>query len=105
MSGVVVLSPAFAAEITDHDATLTGQRREGAHYAIWGMLDHFITGAALALLPMFLLLGRSRSDPHGPLGVRMLGIIGGILMFIAFLIFLRYPLRRGHADRLCLAER
>lgn len=93
VSGAVVLSPAFAAEITDHDETLTGQRREGAYYATWGLFDQVVTGAASALLPLLLLLGRSRSDPHGPLGVRMVGIVGGALMFAAFLFFLRYPLR------------
>ena len=93
VSGAVVLSPVFAAEITDHDARLTGQRREGVYYATWGLLDHVVTGAALALLPLLLLLGRSHSDPHGPLGVRMVGVVGGALMFAAFLCFLRYPFR------------
>jgi GPH family glycoside/pentoside/hexuronide:cation symporter len=93
LSGVVILTPAFTAEITDYDETLTGQRREGAYYSAWGLLDEVINGAALTLLPFILLLGRSHSDPHGPLGVRMVGLIGGILLFGAFLIFLRYPLR------------
>jgi len=93
ISGFAVLQPAFVADITDYDETLTGQRREGAYYATWGLFDQVVTGAASALLPLLLLLGRSRSDPHGPLGVRMVGIVGGALMFAAFLIFLRYPLR------------
>jgi hypothetical protein len=40
-----------------------------------------------------LLLGRSRLDPRGPLGVRVTGLAGGIMMLVAFIIFLRYPLR------------
>ena len=52
-----------------------------------------INGVIGALLPLLLLLGRSRSDPRGPLGVRMVGIVGGILMFVGFVIFLNYPLR------------
>jgi len=94
MSGVTMLPPAFGAEITDHDATLTGQRREGTYYATWGLLDQVINGVASALLPLLLLLGRSRSDPRGPLGVRMIGVVGGVLMLAAFLVFLNYPLRR-----------
>ena len=106
MSGVTMLPPAFGAEITDYDETLTGQRREGAYYATWGMLDQVVNGAAAALLPLLLLLGRSRSDPHGPLGVRMIGVVGGVSMFAAFLVFLKYPLRRrppqqgGHDESL-----
>lgn len=104
MSGVTMLPPAFGAEITDYDETLTGQRREGTYYATWGLLDQVINGVAAVLLPLLLLLGRSRSDPHGPLGVRMIGIVGGVSMFAAFLVFLNYPLRRhsppqgGHND-------
>lgn len=93
MSGVTMLPPAFGAEITDHDAALTGQHREGTYYATWGLLDQVINGAASALLPLLLLLGRSHSDPYGPLGVRMIGVVCGVLMFAAFLIFSYYPLR------------
>jgi GPH family glycoside/pentoside/hexuronide:cation symporter len=98
LSGFAVLQPAFIAEITDYDEALTGQRREGTYYAVWRVLDHVITGAASALLPLLLLLGRSRSDPHGPLGVRMVGVVGGIFVFAAFLLFLRYPLRHHEGD-------
>lgn len=94
MSGFIVLMQAFAAEVTDYDETLTGQRREGAYYSTWGLLDQLINGMAMALLPLLLLLGRSRTDPLGPLGVRMAGLIGGLLLLTAFLIFLRYPLRK-----------
>jgi hypothetical protein len=45
---------------------------------------------ASALLPLFLLLGRSNTDPHGPLGVRLLGLASGLAMFAAFLVFRKY---------------
>lgn len=93
LSGVMILAPAFTAEVTDYDETLTGQRREGAYYSAWGLLDEILNGVALTLLPMLLLLGHSHSDPNGPLGVRMVGVVSGILLLAAFFIFLRYPLR------------
>jgi len=43
---------------------------------------------------LFLLLGSSRSQPQGPLGIRLLGIAAGVLMLAGFLIFLRYPLAK-----------
>ncbi len=95
MSGVTMLPPAFGAEITDHDEALTGQRREGTYYATWGLLDQAINGTASAALPIILLLGRSQSDPRGPLGVRLIGPLSGVMMFAAFLIFLRYPFRHS----------
>jgi glycoside/pentoside/hexuronide:cation symporter, GPH family len=93
MSGVTMLPQAFAAEITDYDEKLTGQRREGAYYSSWSLLGQLINGIAGATLPLLFLLGRSQSDVNGPFGVRLTGPIGGILMFMALLIFMRYPLR------------
>lgn len=93
LSGVTMLPMAFGAEIADHDAALTGQRREGLYYATWGLLDQVANGIVAALLPLLLLLGRSHSDPHGPLGVRLIGLVGGLSMLVAFFIFLRYPFR------------
>jgi GPH family glycoside/pentoside/hexuronide:cation symporter len=95
MAGVTMLPPAFGAEITDYDEELTGQRREGTYYATWGLLDQAINGAASAVLPLILLLGRSQSAPQGPLGVRLVGPLSGVMMLAAFLIFLRYPLRKS----------
>jgi GPH family glycoside/pentoside/hexuronide:cation symporter len=99
LSGVTMLPAAFGAEITDYDEILTGQRREGTYYATWGLLDQIINGAVAALLPLLLLLGRSKNDPKGPLGVRIVGVVGGVMMFVAFLIFQHYPLRKNHNDQ------
>ncbi|MGC9347306.1 MAG: MFS transporter [Anaerolineae bacterium] len=93
MSGVTMLPPAFGAEITDYDEELTGERREGIYYATWGFLDQVTQGVAAAVLPLILFLGRSHTDPQGPVGVRVVGLLGGALMLMAFLIFLKYPLR------------
>jgi len=105
LSGVVILAPAFTAEVTDYDAALTGQRREGAYYSAWGLLDEVINGAALTVLPLLLLLGRSHTDLHGPLGVRLVGLVGGVLLLAGFLIFLRYPLREGQVRPAPIAGR
>jgi GPH family glycoside/pentoside/hexuronide:cation symporter len=88
-----MLPMAFGADIVDQDEQLTGQRREGLYYAVWGLLDQVVNALAAALLPLFLLLGRSRTDPQGPLGVRVIGLAGGVMLFIAFLIFQQYPMR------------
>ncbi len=93
LSGVTMLPMAFGAEIADYDAKLTGQRREGLYYASWGLLDQLINGLVAAGLPLLLLLGRSHTDPNGPLGVRLIGVVGGGMMLVAFFIFQRYPFR------------
>jgi glycoside/pentoside/hexuronide:cation symporter, GPH family len=91
LSAARILPTAIAADITDLDEKVTGQRREGSFYAFWGLLDQLASGVGSALLPLFLLLGRSKSDPHGPLGVRLLELAGGALLFLGFLIFRKYP--------------
>ena len=93
MSGITMLPQAFAAEVTDYDEKLTGQRREGAYYSSWVLLGQLISGLAGAVLPLLFILGRSQSDLNGPLGVRLTGPIGGVLMLVSLLIFLKYPLR------------
>jgi len=93
MSGITMLPQAFAAEITDYDETITGQRREGAYYSSWSLLGQVISGVAALVLSLLFLLGRSQADVNGPLGVRLTGLIGGVLMFAAFLLFFKYPLR------------
>ncbi len=95
LSGVTMLPMAFGAEIVDYDAELTGQRREGVFYAVWGVLDQLSNGLMALLLPVLLMLGRSQGDPHGPLGVRLTGAFGGALMLMGFFVFLRYPFRHG----------
>jgi GPH family glycoside/pentoside/hexuronide:cation symporter len=89
-SALLVLSAAFPAEISDRDAILTGQRREGIYYATLVALNRVINGVALAIVSLLLLLGHSRANP---LGVHMVGLVGGAMALIAFLIFVRYPLR------------
>jgi GPH family glycoside/pentoside/hexuronide:cation symporter len=93
MSGITMLPQTFAAEITDYDEKLTGQRREGAYYSAWVLLGQLIGALAGAALPLLFLLGRSQSDVNGPLGVRLTGLIGGVLMLLSLVVFWRYPLR------------
>ncbi|HET9915132.1 MAG TPA: MFS transporter [Anaerolineales bacterium] len=105
MSGITMLPQAFAAEITDYDEKLTGQRREGAYYSSWVLLGQLIGALAGAALPLLFLLGRSQSDVNGPLGVRLTGLIGGVLMLISLFVFLRYPLRHLSGPNRPLGEK
>ncbi|MEW5871219.1 MAG: MFS transporter [Chloroflexota bacterium] len=95
VSGATVLGATFVAEIADYQASTTGQHNAGIYYALMKLLDQVLSGVASALLPLLFLLGRSRSAPQGPLGVRLTGVAAGILVAAAFLVFLRYPLRPG----------
>lgn len=91
MTGAQILPAAITADITDYDQKATGQRREGSYYAVWGIFDQLCSGLAVSLLPLLLLFGRSQMDPRGPLGIRLVGIVGGALLIGAFLFFRRFP--------------
>jgi Na+/melibiose symporter-like transporter len=93
VSGATVLGTTFVAEIADRQANATGQHQEGMYYAVMRVLDQVLSGLASLLLPLLFLLGRSRSAPQGPLGIRLVGVTAGLLVFIAFLLFMRYPRR------------
>jgi Na+/melibiose symporter-like transporter len=87
IAGVVILTSAMAAEITDLDNT----RREGMYFASMNVLDQIFSGLASVFLPLLLSLGLSHTLPQGAIGVRLTGVVGGVLMLIGFLLFLRYP--------------
>lgn len=92
LAATQILPSAIAAEITDDDERRTGQRREGSFYSVWALLGQVSSGLATAAIPLFLLLGRSQFDPHGPLGVRLLGLAGGGFLLASFWVFRKYKL-------------
>ena len=75
------------AEITANDP---GQ--QGPLYAFGNLVDQLSSGLALALIPLFLLLGRSTAEPFGPLGVRLLAPAAGIFLLAAFFTFEQYKI-------------
>ncbi len=97
LAGVQILPTAMIAEITDEDEVTTGQRREGSFYSVWGLLNQASSGLGMAMIPIFLLLGRSQSDPQGPLGVRLLGVAGGALLLASFFIIKQYKPKKAQA--------
>ncbi len=90
LAGAQILPSVMIAEITDHDERVTGQRREGSFYSVWGLLNQVSSGLGLAIIPLFLLLGRSQTDPQGPLGVRLLGLAGGLMLLASLWVFRQY---------------
>jgi len=98
LAGAQILPSAMLAEIADADERLTGQRREGSYYSVWGLANQVSSGVATAAIPIFLLLGRGQFEPQGPLGVRLLGLAGGLLLFASFWIFSRSGLKKNEPE-------
>jgi Na+/melibiose symporter and related transporters len=99
LAGTQILPNAIIAEIIDNDEQLTKQRREGSFYSVWGVLNQVSSGLATAIVPLFLLVGRSKFDPQGPLGVRLLGLFGGFLLLISFWGFHQYKPEKSEGEQ------
>ncbi len=89
----LTLESAFIAEIIDRDAEVVGQRREGMYYATLDSADSIVYSVVGVIPPLLMLLGRSHTDPSGPLGIQMTGVLGGILALLAVLTLRLYPVQ------------
>ena len=93
LAGILMLPNILIADIVDHDAQRTSTRREGMFYGSQNLLEKSASAFAPLLLAIVLLAGDSASDP---LGVRLVGPVAGVLVFIGFLSFRGYTL--GEAE-------
>lgn len=77
----------LTADVIDDDSTRTKQRREATYLGA----SSFIERTATSLAPLLVVLLRLGGDTRGhTLGVRLVGIVGGALIFGAWVIFRRY---------------
>ena len=101
-------------DIIEDDELKTGQRREGSYYALVSFFQKLGTGAALwAMGQAFEIAGyinptAGEALPEQPdsavLAIRLfMSIIPAVLLFVAVLFALRYPLSR-EKHRALLAE-
>lgn len=97
LAGVFLFPNIITADIVDFDATRTGARREALFYGTQNLLEKFATAFAPLIFALVLLAGDSSEDP---LGLRLVGPVAGLLVFLGFLGFRRYSLRDDNpADR------
>lgn len=82
-----ILPNAILADIAEHDAQKTGQRKEGMYFAARTLLQKF--GQTLGLFA-FAILTIWGKDPGDDLGIRLSGLLGFVLCLLAGIIFARY---------------
>jgi GPH family glycoside/pentoside/hexuronide:cation symporter len=92
VSSFLVLSHAIMADTIDHDETITGFRREAMYNGVQGLVQKSGIGVSALIFTLLLhLFGKTIAEP---LGVTLAGPVAGILAFIGFLIFLKYPFQK-----------
>jgi MFS family permease len=94
----MVLQAASLAGAMALPGAVTAEIGEGNQSAFGNLVDQLASGLALAIIPLFLLLGRSQFDSQGPLGVRLLGLAGSLFLLSAFLIFGRYKAEKKNSN-------
>ncbi len=89
MAGVFMLPNILIADIVDHDAERTSTRREGMFYGTQNLLEKSASAFAPLIFALVLLAGDTAEDP---VGIRLVGPVGGVLLLIGWFSFRRYAL-------------
>jgi GPH family glycoside/pentoside/hexuronide:cation symporter len=87
-----ILPVAILAEIIETDSQKSGENKEGIYFAARFFFVKLAQTLGMGLSAMFLIYGK---DPGNDFGVRLYGICGFILCFIAALIFTRFQEKKG----------
>jgi Na+/melibiose symporter-like transporter len=89
LAGVYLFPAPLLAEICDHDATVTGMRREATFFGAQSFAEKAASALAPLALALLLLLGNSAADP---LGVRLVGPAAGLIVLAGYVLFRGYAL-------------
>ena len=92
ISTAFVLPRPIFADVVDVDEQLTGYRRE----AMYNGMEGIISKSAAAVVPVFTtqLFAMFGATSAKPLGILLVGPVAGVLVFLGFVAFLRYPLKK-----------
>ncbi len=87
LASLGILPNAILAEIAEKDAAETGENREGMFFAVKYLSVKLGQTLGIALFAFLTVYGK---DPGNDYGLRLNGICGFVLCFIAFLFFTRF---------------
>jgi len=97
VAGFFILPNAITADIVDYDEKLTGLRREAIYYGMSGFAWKLAI-ALSAVIMGFLFKYCGYSSGHD-LGIRLLGPVSALFIFIAFIVFRFYSLEEGPSEK------
>jgi GPH family glycoside/pentoside/hexuronide:cation symporter len=91
LASLNILPNAILAEIIEKDTLDSGANKEGIYFAVRYFFVKIAQTFGIALFAMFLLYGK---DVGHDLGIRLNGILGFVLCFLAAIIFTRFKEKR-----------
>lgn len=87
LASLNILPNAILAEIIEKDSRETGSNKEAIYFAVRYFFVKIAQTFGIALFAMFLIYGK---DPGNDYGIRMNGLLGFVLCFVAAIIFSRF---------------
>jgi Na+/melibiose symporter-like transporter len=96
LAGAYLFPAALTADIVDEDAARSGYRREATYFGAQNLVEKTATSVTPLLLGLLLVLGRSTENSTG---VRLAGLVAGLIVLCAWLVFRRYELEDEPAPR------
>lgn len=91
LAGFMVLPYAILSDVIDHDAQLTGHRREAIFIGVTGVMQKIMLGLSALTVTIVPYLGGSGKPTA--YGLKLMAFLAGLACIGAFLLFIRYPLR------------
>lgn len=82
-----ILPNTVVADIAEADAKATGQNKEGMYFGMRALFQKFGQTMGIMIFAMLTLYGK---DPGNDFGLRLSGMVGAVLCFIAGVVYLRY---------------
>jgi GPH family glycoside/pentoside/hexuronide:cation symporter len=79
------------ADAVDHEEERTGHRREALFFSMQGVCQKTMLGIAAVTFPFLIYFGSDNTATAT--GVKLVGLASAAACLVAFVIFLRYPLR------------
>jgi GPH family glycoside/pentoside/hexuronide:cation symporter len=105
LAGVILLPQTLYADVIDEDETITGVRREGMYQGIRAFIAKGSVSISYVTMGIILSItgfqsGASTQSDSALLGIRLLmGLIPALVMLLALLIYLNYPLKGERLEK------
>lgn len=91
VAGIMILPYAILSDVIDHDETLTGRRREGIYVGVQAIFQKIAIGISIAVATGLMYFGGDVRPTE--FGLKLIAAAAGCSSFIAFAVFLGYPIR------------
>jgi len=93
VAGFMVLPFAVLGDVVDYDERLTGRRREAIFFGVQGIFQKLMIGVSVFTFTRVAYLRAGPERAPTEFGMKLMALLCAAAAVIAFLVFLRYPLR------------